>query len=70
MVVVVSWSGEADIDLTVEEPGGTVCSARNRRTTGGGVLLGNSTQKLDKKSNVSATESYVCPTGYDGVYRR
>ena len=26
----ISWSGEADIDLMVEEPSGTVCSARNR----------------------------------------
>ncbi len=69
VVVVVSWTGEADIDLAMEEPGGTICSAHNRRTTGGGVLLGDGSRKLDKKSNVSASESYVCSIGYEGVYR-
>ncbi len=69
IVVVVSWTGEADIDLSVEEPGGTICSAQNRRTIGGGVLLGEGSRRLDKKTSVSASESYVCPTGYDGVYR-
>ena len=28
-----SWTGDADIDLMVEEPAGTVCSLRNQRTT-------------------------------------
>ena len=36
--LVVSWTGNADIDLTVQEPTGAVCSFRNPRTTGGGVL--------------------------------
>ena len=39
-VVVVTWTGEADIDMMVEEPSGSVCSLRNPRTTAGGVLLG------------------------------
>ncbi len=37
--VKITWSGEADLDLVVQEPGGTVCSLRNPRTTSGGVLL-------------------------------
>ena len=40
-VVVVSWTGDADIDLLVEEPSGSVCSFRSPRTTGGGVMLGD-----------------------------
>jgi Mg-chelatase subunit ChlD/uncharacterized membrane protein YgcG len=32
--VVVSWTGEADLDLLVEEPSGATCSLRNQRTVG------------------------------------
>ena len=69
IVVKITWTGEADLDLLVEEPTGTVASARNRRTTSGGVLLGDASRSLDRKSNVTASESYVCPVGFDGVYR-
>jgi len=69
IVVVISYTGEADLDLIVEEPGGTVCSSRTPRTTGGGVLLGDGARRLDKKASVSHSESYVCPSGYEGVYR-
>ena len=67
----ISWSGEADIDLMVEEPSGTVCSARNPRTASGGLLLGDSIHHLekDKKSAVTSSESYCCPNGFDGTYR-
>ena len=40
-VVRVSWTGEADIDISVEEPSGTVCSESDPRTIGGGVRLGD-----------------------------
>lgn len=69
IVVIISWTGDADLDLELEEPSGTICSARNRRTPSGGVLLGDNSRRLDKKSNVMASESYVCPQGFDGVYR-
>ena len=39
--VVVSWTGDADVDVFVEEPSGTICSYRNPRTTSGGVMLGD-----------------------------
>jgi len=61
----VSWSGDADIDLIVEEPAGTVCSFRIPRTTSGGVLVGDT---FDKSTNLH-TETYICPLGFDGDYR-
>ena len=40
--VVVSWTGDADVDIFIEEPSGTICSYRNPRTTSGGVMLEDS----------------------------
>ena len=37
----VSWTGDADIDIYVDEPGGTICSRLNPRTTAGGVYYGD-----------------------------
>ena len=37
--VVVSWTGDADIDVLVQEPSGTICSSHNPRTASGGVML-------------------------------
>ena len=34
VVVKVSWSGDADVDLMVEEPSGSVCSYRQNKTPG------------------------------------
>ena len=41
IVVKVSWSGDADVDLMVEEPSGSVCSYRQNKTPGGGLLIGD-----------------------------
>ena len=41
VMVKVTWTGDADVDVMVEEPSGTVCSLQNPRTTSGGVLLGD-----------------------------
>ena len=40
-MIIVTWTGEADLDLLVEEPSGTVCSLRCPRTIAGGVMLGD-----------------------------
>lgn len=68
-VVVVSWTGDADIDLFVEEPSGTVCSLRSPRTTAGGVFLGDGVSQLGKSRLGGSSEVYVCPKGFDGTYR-
>ena len=39
VMVKATWSGDADVDLIVEEPNGTVCSLHQPRTSGGGVSL-------------------------------
>jgi len=68
-LVRVTWTGEADIDISVEEPSGTVCTLRNPRTTSGGVLLGD-VSSADKGATVDGySETYVCGEGFDGEYR-
>ena len=68
-VVKVSWTGDADVDLAVEEPSGTVCSFRNPRTTGGGVMLGDTFSQLGRNSAEGLSEIYVCPKGFRGDYK-
>jgi hypothetical protein len=67
--VKVSWTGDADIDVMVEEPGGTVCSLQNQRTLSGGVLLGDAAAGSGADANGMLSESYVCPQGFSGQYR-
>lgn len=64
----VSWTGDADIDLFVAEPGGTICSRMQPRTEGGGVAMGDQfSQGADKSGVVS--EQYVLPKGFAGNYQ-
>lgn len=70
--LVVSWTGNADIDLTVEEPTGAICSFRNPRTTGGGVLQGDSYVKLKPAGSEGSSEcsqTYILPQGFSGTYK-
>ncbi|QDT72177.1 VWA domain-containing protein [Lacipirellula limnantheis] len=69
-VVKISWSGDADVDLVVEEPSGAVCSLREPRSAGGGVVLGDSYADFEKNDKAgSFSETYVCPQGFAGEYR-
>lgn len=68
-VVTVTWTGEADIDLTVEEPTGTVVSQRQPRSTSGGVHLGDVSSADGKTTVKGFSEQYVCPQGFAGDYR-
>jgi hypothetical protein len=68
-LVRVSWTGDADVDLMVEEPTGTVCSLRNSRTASGGVMLGDGYSRVRPSSSGVSSESYVCPKGFAGTYR-
>jgi hypothetical protein len=71
-LVRVSWTGEADIDVSVEEPAGTICSAAEPRTTSGGVKLGDAFAAEGKSGHAEGAESsevYVCPQGFAGTYR-
>ncbi len=67
--VVVTWTGNADIDLFVQEPTGTICSLQNERTTGGGVMLGDKFSIAGQQPVNGYSESYVCPKAFKGEYR-
>jgi hypothetical protein len=58
------WAGDADLDLVVEEPLGTVCSVQNPQTRGGGVHLHDGFGPDPQ----SCYEQYVCAYGVSGVY--
>ena len=68
IVVRVTWTGNADIDLVVQEPAGTVCSSSNPRTIAGGALLADGSS-LDKPSKDGFSETYACAQGYAGEYK-
>ncbi len=68
VIIGVTYSGDCDIDLLVEEPGGTVCSRLSPRTTSGGVHMGDQYAK-GAQANGDITEYYVLPKGFSGEYR-
>jgi hypothetical protein len=63
----VTWTGDADVDILVEEPSATICSLQNPRTTAGGVMLGDTS--AESVDGDAITETYVCPEGFTGRYR-
>jgi hypothetical protein len=68
-LVKVTWSGDADVDLIVEEPGGTVCSLQAPRTESGGVWLGDSYSAGSASPAEGYSETYICPEAFAGEYR-
>ncbi|MBL4884246.1 MAG: hypothetical protein JKY95_06900, partial [Planctomycetaceae bacterium] len=58
------WSGEADLDLIIEEPLGTTCSFTNRYTQAGGALIHDGTGP--KQQN--CYEEYICAFAASGFY--
>ena len=69
VVVKVTWNGDADVDLKVKEPGDTICTYHNKRTTNGGVMLGDMHTELDRSAGKGRSETYVCPEAFAGTYR-
>lgn len=65
LVLRLVWSGEGDLDLSVEEPPGTVCSTSNSQSAGGGVHLRDGYGPDQKNCH----EEYVCAFGVPGNYR-
>jgi tetratricopeptide (TPR) repeat protein len=61
LVIKLAYEGDADLDLKVSEPTGTVCSALNRQTVGGGTLLGDSLAEPNR-------EAYVASEAFPGAY--
>jgi hypothetical protein len=60
----VSWVGDADIDLTVNEPNGQRCSRKSRLTSNGGMLIRQSNGGKQGRH----IEEYVCVEAPSGEY--
>ena len=61
LFVRLSWDGDADFDLLVDEPLGATASYQNPRTVFGGSILKNGYGSHPE-------EVYVCPRGFAGDY--
>lgn len=61
LVVRLTWVGDADLDLSVDEPLGATAEFQQPRTVFGGALIQNGLGKHPE-------EIYVCPRGFDGEY--
>lgn len=61
------WTGSADLDLSVDEPGGERCTYRNRLTKNGGRLIHEDGGSGSGKSG-SRIEEYVIHTAPAGEY--
>ena len=59
--VSLKWVGEADIDVSVDEPLGATARYQTPRTVFGGAIVKNGYGKHPE-------EVYVCPRGFDGDY--
>lgn len=57
-----TWLGDADLDLEVTEPIGTVCSFLQRQTLGGGTLIGD-------QVGSSRDEMYIAAQAFSGEYK-
>ena len=68
IVVRVNWTGDADLDIRVREPAGTVCSLKNPQSIGGGVLLGDTSSVSESAKLGGLSEYYVCSQGFAGQY--
>ncbi len=62
LVIKMAFQGEADLDLRVSEPSGSTCSALNRQTVGGGILVGDLVAELN-------SETYQAAEAFSGEYR-
>jgi tetratricopeptide (TPR) repeat protein len=61
LVFKLSWQGDADLDLKVKEPTGSICWVLNRQTIGGGTLTGDA--QSDRNS-----ETYQAAKAFSGDY--
>ena len=72
VVVQVSWSGDAELDLSVLEPTSAVCWFAQKRTAAGGVLVDESValrKSYDENRKGVRSRTYVCPMGFSGEYQ-
>ncbi len=71
VMVEIAWSGDAELDLAVEEPTKAVCWFAQKRTASGGVLSDVSTdlsKSFEENREGLRTRMYACPMGFTGEY--
>ncbi len=69
LIVHVSWTGDAEIDVAVQEPPGTVCSYRTPRTASGGVMLSNTPDRSGVATGEGISQDYVVAEAFPGAYK-
>ena len=71
LVIELLWQGAADLDLTVAEPTGSICSATTKRTSAGGVLSGDRLFQVEPNSvdNGDRSEEYIAASAFGGTYK-
>ena len=62
LYVKLTWVGEADLDVNVDEPFGVTTGFRNPRSVLGGAIVTNG-------YGTHPEEVYVCPRAFDGEYK-
>jgi tetratricopeptide (TPR) repeat protein len=65
LAIRLEWSGQGDLDLRVQEPGGTVCSMLHPVTSVGGIFVHDGFGPVQEH----CYEEYLCPMGVPGEYR-
>ncbi|NDC64954.1 MAG: hypothetical protein EBZ59_13465, partial [Planctomycetia bacterium] len=66
LVIRCSWSGDAEIDVLVEEPPGTVCGTECPRTPSGGTMVGTDTSESGTPAH---QRCYSAAAAFPGAYR-
>ena len=64
----ITWAGDADLDLSVVEPDGQICSRKSPLTGNGGLLVKQSNGKDTTARNGRPSEEYVCVEAMSGEY--
>lgn len=64
LMLKLTWSGDADLDLSVEEPNGGICSSENPFTTAGGAY----THDGYGPKAANCFEEYICASALAGDY--
>ena len=64
LMIKLTWAGTADLDLSVEEPNGGICSIENPFTTAGGAY----THEGYGPKAVNCFEEYICASALPGDY--
>jgi hypothetical protein len=66
LVIKLRYEGQADLDLKVTEPTGTVCWSLNRQSIGGGTLIGDNLADMTEKEK---SETYLAAEAFSGDYQ-